>query len=65
MATCSFYNHGFADINGLDINKKIWVSIAYILYGVSYTGTSMPFGAMASVITKNQMKEQNCLQQEL
>lgn len=43
---------GFADINGLDINKKIWVSIAYILYGVSYTGTSMPFGAMASVITK-------------
>lgn len=31
--------------------KHVWVAVAYILYGMSYTGTSMPYGAMASVIT--------------
>lgn len=28
-----------------------WVAFVYILYGMSYTGTSMPFGAMASVVS--------------
>ena len=27
-----------------------YVAFAYVLYGMSYTGTSMPFGAMASVV---------------
>nr|WP_305182868.1 MFS transporter [uncultured Schaedlerella sp.] len=42
----------FADISGWnDFAKHVWVAVAYILYGTSYTGTSMPYGAMASVIT--------------
>lgn len=28
-----------------------WVAFVYVLYGMSYTGTSMPFGAMASVVS--------------
>ena len=28
-----------------------WVAFVYVLYGMSYTGTSMPFGAMANVIS--------------
>ena len=28
-----------------------WVAIAYIFFGMSYTGTSMPFGAMANVVS--------------
>lgn len=28
-----------------------WVAFVYVLFGMSYTGTSMPFGAMASVIS--------------
>lgn len=28
-----------------------YVAVAYILFGMSYTGTSMPFGAMANVVT--------------
>ena len=28
-----------------------FVAFAYVLYGMSYTGTSMPFGAMASVVS--------------
>ena len=28
-----------------------YVAFAYVLYGMSYTGTSMPFGAMASVVS--------------
>jgi len=28
-----------------------WVAFAYILFGMSYTGTSMPFGAMANVVS--------------
>ncbi len=31
--------------------KNIWVSAVYILFGTAYTGTSMPYGAMSSVIT--------------
>nr|WP_274378775.1 MFS transporter [Streptococcus sp. S784/96/1] len=29
----------------------MWVAFAYLFYDLSYTGTSMPYGAMASVIT--------------
>ncbi len=28
-----------------------WVAFVYILFGMSYTGTSMPFGAMANVVS--------------
>lgn len=28
-----------------------YVAFAYVVYGMSYTGTSMPFGAMASVVS--------------
>ena len=28
-----------------------WVAFAYIFYGMCYTGTSMPFGAMANVVS--------------
>ena len=42
----------FANVSGFpDLFKHIWVSVVYILYGMAYTGTSMPYGAMASVIT--------------
>lgn len=30
-----------------------YVAVAYVMYGMSYTGTSMPFGAMASVVTQD------------
>jgi len=33
------------------IALHIWVAFAYILFGMSYTGTSMPFGAMANVVS--------------
>lgn len=47
---------GFFDITSLGVSdtfKHVWVSVAYILYGMSYTGTSMPFGGMASVVTQD------------
>lgn len=28
-----------------------WVAFAYVFFGMCYTGTSMPFGAMANVVT--------------
>ena len=33
-----------------------YVAFAYVLYGMSYTGTSMPFGAMASVVSDDPIK---------
>lgn len=33
-----------------------YVAFAYVLYGMSYTGTSMPFGAMASVVSDDQIQ---------
>lgn len=30
-----------------------WVAFVYVFYGMSYTGTSMPFGAMANVVTND------------
>lgn len=54
---------GFYDISKFGVSdtfKYVWVSFAYLLYGVSYTGTSMPFGAMLTVITKD-LKERSKL----
>ena len=45
---------GFFDVTKLGFSTTathIWVAFTYILYGMSYTGTSMPFGAMATVVT--------------
>lgn len=33
-----------------------YVAFAYVLYGMSYTGTSMPFGAMASVVSDDSIQ---------
>ena len=33
-----------------------YVAFAYVLYGMSYTGTSMPFGAMASVVSDDRIQ---------
>lgn len=42
----------FADVSSMSSTfVHVWAVVAYVLYGVSYTGTSMPFGAMANVIT--------------
>ena len=30
-----------------------WVAAVYIFYGMCYTGTSMPFGAMANVVSQD------------
>lgn len=30
-----------------------WVAFVYVFYGMSYTGTSMPFGAMANVVSND------------
>lgn len=44
----------FTDISSMGSTfTHVWVVVAYILYGMSYTGTSMPFGAMANVVTDN------------
>ena len=31
----------------------VWVAAVYIFYGMCYTGTSMPFGAMANVVSQD------------
>lgn len=41
----------FANVPFSGIALHAWVAFVYILYGMSYTGTSMPFGAMASVVS--------------
>lgn len=41
----------FSKVSFTGIALHAWVAFVYILYGMSYTGTSMPFGAMASVVT--------------
>lgn len=44
----------FADISSWSMTMKhIWIAVGYLIYGMSYTGTSMPYGAMASVITRD------------
>ena len=42
----------FTDVSSFpSLLKHTWFAVSYILYGMAYTGTSMPYGAMASVIT--------------
>ncbi len=41
----------FANVPFEGIALHAWVAFAYVLYGMCYTGTSMPFGAMASVVS--------------
>lgn len=41
----------FANVPFEGIALHAWVAFVYVLYGMSYTGTSMPFGAMASVVS--------------
>lgn len=44
----------FADVSSFSsFAKHAWAAFAYVLYGMSYTGTSMPFGSMAAVITSD------------
>lgn len=46
----------FTDVSGWNLSSfalHAWVAFVYVLYGMSYTGTSMPYGAMASVITND------------
>ena len=44
----------FANISSWSMTMKhIWIALGYLIYGMSYTGTSMPYGAMASVITRD------------
>ena len=33
-----------------------WVAFAYVFFGMCYTGTSMPFGAMANVVTTDPLE---------
>lgn len=47
----------FADTSDFpELLKHIWVAVGYIFYGMSYTGTSMPYGAMASVMTTDSIE---------
>lgn len=38
-----------APMEGLGL--KVWITVVYIMFAISYTGISMPFGAMANVVT--------------
>lgn len=47
----------FTNVSGWSMTWKcVWVSVAYILVGMCYTGTSMPYGSLASVITSDQVE---------
>lgn len=41
----------FANVPFEGVALHAWVAFVYVFYGMSYTGTSMPFGAMASVVS--------------
>ena len=43
----------FLEVPFTGVALHAWVAFVYVLYGMSYTGTSMPYGAMSSVITEN------------
>lgn len=44
----------FADVsNWASVWKHVWIVISYIAYGMCYTGTSMPYGSLATVITND------------
>jgi GPH family glycoside/pentoside/hexuronide:cation symporter len=42
----------FTDVSGFtNVWKYVWVCVAYIAYGMCYTGASMPYGSLATVAT--------------
>ena len=41
----------FSNVPFEGIMLHAWVAFVYIFFGMSYTGTSMPFGAMANVVS--------------
>ena len=41
----------FANVPFEGVMLHVWVAFVYIFFGMSYTGTSMPFGAMANVVS--------------
>ncbi|MBM7599235.1 GPH family glycoside/pentoside/hexuronide:cation symporter [Virgibacillus halotolerans] len=44
----------YTNVSGLGSGfTHVWVVVTYILVGMSYTGTSMPFGSMMSIVTPN------------
>ncbi|MFQ9511429.1 MAG: MFS transporter [Lachnospiraceae bacterium] len=43
----------FSNVPFEGVALHAWVAFVYVLYGMSYTGTSMPFGAMASVVSSD------------
>lgn len=60
-AGCQYLFHGntvpdrnFTNVSGFaDFWKHTWVCFAYIAYGMCYTGASMPYGSLATVITSD------------
>lgn len=44
----------FTNVSSLSpIWIMIWIAVAYVFYGMAYTATSIPYGAMATVISRN------------
>ena len=41
----------FSNVPFEGVMLHVWVAFVYVLFGMSYTGTSMPFGAMANVVS--------------
>lgn len=41
----------FSNVPFEGIMLHLWVAVVYVFFGMSYTGTSMPFGAMANVVS--------------
>lgn len=41
----------FSNVPFEGVALHAWVAFVYVLFGMSYTGTSMPFGAMANVVS--------------
>lgn len=47
----------FTNVSGLStLWKHVWVCFAYVIYGMCYTGTSMPYGSLASVVTSDSVE---------
>ncbi|MBU9725285.1 MFS transporter [Diplocloster modestus] len=47
----------FIDISSwVSVVKHIWISAAYILYGMSYTALTMPYGSLSNVITSDNLE---------
>lgn len=41
----------FSNVPFEGVMLHVWVAFAYVFFGMCYTGTSMPFGAMANVVS--------------